>query len=86
MKNAPQRDRPFPCPFLLLFGRFLPPNQAQAVDSKVLVSFCGTLFPSFLVEESGSFSYYRDRDRFRTIGTPEDSFDDRRGCSFFFFF
>ena len=32
----------------LLFSRFLPPDPDKAVNSKVLVSFCGTRFPSFL--------------------------------------
>ena len=34
--------------FFLLFRRFLPPNQDQAVYSKVLVSVCETRFPLLL--------------------------------------
>ena len=56
-----------PAFFFLLFRRFLPPNQDQAVDSKVLVGFCGKRFPSLLGEESESLSYVEHQVRFELV-------------------
>ena len=62
--------------FFLLFRRFLHPNQDQAVYSKVLVNFRGTRFPSFLDEESGSFSYVERQVRFELV--EHEGFEERK--------